>query len=526
VTAPAPTDAPRGNADRPPGRMGDGASPDAPSRAWDGVWDVLLAEVAHFPAAVRELPVVPAPADASAAGLRAWLAAAYPFDAPVPLEVATGDVMRHLRAGTVHVTSPRYFGLFNPSVREAGVVADALAALYNPQLAAWSHAPAACAIERHTLGQLARLLGWDPNPAHATFTTGGAESNLSALLAALSHHCPTWDTGGVAGLGARPAVYLSAEGHHSFVKIARMTGLGTDALRLVPTTARLTLDPGALAARMDADRAAGWHPLLVVGTAGTTGAGAVDPLAAIAEVAAARGAWFHVDAAWGGLAAFVPRLRPLLAGVERADSVTWDAHKGLSVPMGAGMFFCRHSAAAARAFAVSTSYMPPSVPSGMPDPVGGDAAEGPGPDPYATTAQWSRRAIGLKVFLALAELGVDGYGALLDHQARVADTLRDRLRAAGWFVVNDTPLPVVCFTHPEIQAGRLTTGDLLRAVYARGRVWPSDVVLGGAAEGARGPGERVLRACVTSFRSGEGDVACLLEELGAALAAAEAGGAG
>ncbi|MBK6315081.1 MAG: aminotransferase class V-fold PLP-dependent enzyme [Blastocatellia bacterium] len=461
------------------------------------VWDAVAAEIADFPQAVRDLPVTP---DCTVDTLRSWLAAEYSFAAPVPLDRLATDVIEHLRAGIVQVTSPRYFGLFNPSVREAGVVADTLVALYNPQLAAYSHAPAECEMERHTLRHLAGLLGFDPDATHATFTSGGAESNLSAVLTALAHLCPEAAEAGVASLGRRPAIYLSAEGHHSFVKAARMTGLGTGALRLVPTTGRLALDAMALDAQMRADAQAGWHPLLVIGTAGTTSAGVVDPLSSLADVAAAHGAWFHVDAAWGGSAALSPRLRPVLAGISRADSVTWDAHKWLSVPMGAGMFFCRHREAVERAFGVSTSYMPGAL--------GADT-----PDPYATTAQWSRRAIGLKVFMALAELGTAGCGALIEQQAEMGELLRARLREAGWLVVNDTPLPVVCFTNADIRTGRFTTGDVVRAISERRRVWISDVVLGQDATGNPATGERVLRACITSFRTDAGDVECLVEEL-------------
>lgn len=462
------------------------------------VWDAVAAEIADFPQVVRDLPVTP---DCTVDSLRSWLAAEYSFDAPVPLDQLAADVIEHLRSGIVHVTSPRYFGLFNPSVHEGGVVADTLVALYNPQLAAYSHAPAECEIERHTLRHLSGLLGFDPDATHATFTSGGAESNLSAVLTALAHHCPEAADSGVASLDRRPAIYLSGEGHHSFLKAARMTGLGTGALRLVPTTGRLALDPTALDAQMHADARAGWHPFLVVGTAGTTSAGVVDPLSSLADVAAAHGAWFHVDAAWGGSAVLSPRLRPVLAGIERADSVTWDAHKWLSVPMGAGMFFCRHREAVERAFGVATSYMPGAL--------GADT-----PDPYATTAQWSRRAIGLKVFIMLAELGTAGCAALIEQQAEMGELLRSRLREAGWIVVNDTPLPVVCFTNADIRNGRLTTGDVVRAISERRRVWISDVVLGQDATGSPGTGERVLRACITSFRTDASDVACLVEELG------------
>ncbi len=452
-------------------------------------WTQLAVEIEDFTREIRDLPVQ---TQVTPAEVRAELEARYTFQFPIPLQEVTADVIRLLRRWTVHVTHPRYFGLFNPSVRQAGIFADVLTALYNPQLAAWSHAPAANEIERHTLRHLAAALGMDPDAVLANFTTGGAEANLSAVLAALAHHFPEASENGVRELGVRPAVYLTSESHHSFVKIVRMAGLGTRALREVPLTKQLTLDPDALRRQIQADRQGGWYPLLIVGTAGTTGGGLVDPLTELAEVAIECGAWFHVDGAWGAAAALAPRLRSAVAGIEHADSLTWDAHKWLSVPMGAGLFFCRHPDAVRRAFAVSTSYMPEGVSS--------DAV-----DPYATTPQWSRRFIGLRVFMALAELGLDGYGELIDRQAQLGDRLRERLRGAGWLVVNDTRLPVVCFTHPDLQAGRTSTANILAEIYKRGRVWISDVVLGGR--------ERVLRACVTSFRSEEPDIECLLEEV-------------
>src|SRR5262249_33119400 len=205
-----------------------------------------------------------------------------------------------------------------------------------------------------------------------------------------------------------------------------------------------------------------------------------------------HGAWFHVDAAWGGAAVLTPRLRSALDGIERADSITWDAHKWLSVPMGAGMFFCRHPEAVGRAFAVSTtSYMPPSQEAAV--------------DPYSTTMQWSRRAIGLKVFMTLAESGADGIASRIDRQARMGDRLRVRLRESGWTVVNETVLPLVCFTHDDIRSGRVTTTAVLDTIYARGNVWISDVVLGRR--------ERVLRACITNFKTDDDDLESLVGEL-------------
>jgi glutamate/tyrosine decarboxylase-like PLP-dependent enzyme len=464
------------------------------------VWNRLAEEIGRLESAVRELPVLP---DLSAAELRAELTARYRFDAPRPLAAVTEDVIRLLRRGIVHVTHPRYFGLFNPSVLEGAIVGDVLAAAFNPQLAAWSHAPAAIEIERHTLRCFSAVLGLDPDATTATFTAGGAEANLQAVLAAIAHRFPETGAAGLMGLERRPAIYVTGESHHSFVKIARMTGLGTASLRQIPTTPGNVLDVAALERRIERDRREERiEPLVIVGTAGTTSAGLVDPLAEIAAVAARAGAWFHVDAAWGGAAALSPKLWGVLDGIQRADSITWDAHKWLSVPMGAGMFFCRHPQAVARAFAASTSYMPP--------PAGSDTV-----DPYVTTAQWTRRAIGLKVFMVLAQLGLDGYRALIERQAEMGDLLREKLRQAGWTAVGDTPLPVVCFTHPDLEGEKVTTAEILQEVYRRRNVWISDVEL---------RGRRVLRACITSFRTDPSDVSCLIDELEHARHAAREAG--
>jgi glutamate/tyrosine decarboxylase-like PLP-dependent enzyme len=186
----------------------------------------------------------------------------------------------------------------------------------------------------------------------------------------------------------------------------------------------------------------------------------------------------------------------VLCGIERADSVTWDAHKWLSVPMAAGMFFTRHPAVLRRALDVAATYVPPDAPGRE--------------DLYRGGLQWSRRFIGLKLFLTLATLGIDGVRAAVEHQADMGDLLRARLRERGWLVVNETPLPLACFTHPRLREGARTVEDVVRAVVARGRAWISDVVLDGD--------ERVLRACITSFRTSPEDIEILLGELEAALA--------
>jgi glutamate/tyrosine decarboxylase-like PLP-dependent enzyme len=244
------------------------------------------------------------------------------------------------------------------------------------------------------------------------------------------------------------------------------------------------MDIDDLERRLKRDR-----PVMVVGTAGTTASGVIDPLHAIADICRKRNIWFHADAAWGGAAIVSPALRGHLAGIEWADSVTCDAHKWFSVPMGAGMFFTRHRDAVDRAFRIETPYMP---------------ARTPGADhPFETTAQWSRRFIGLKLFMTIAELGERGIAERIEHQARTGEYLRRRLRESGWTIVNDTPLPLVCFTRPKLDVARF-----LRELYRRQIAWMSSVRIAG--------GPPVVRACITSFRTTERDIDGVLRGIAAA----------
>jgi aromatic-L-amino-acid decarboxylase len=417
--------------------------------------------------------------------IRQHLTSRYDFTKPLPLEDAIADVQQMLLKWQVHVTHPRYFGLFNPSVTVASIVGDLLAAMYNPQLATWRTSPAANEIERHTLRWLADKFGL-PDDAISNFTSGGGESNLSAVIVALTRAFPHYPEGGLRQLSSSPTIYLTGGAHHGFLKIARMTGLGRHALRTVATDSQLRMDLNDLARQVAEDRRAGLAPLMVIGTAGTTAAGVIDPLPEIAAFCRSQDLWFHADAAWGGAAVISPRLRGHLAGIGEADSITCDAHKWLSVPMGAGMFFCRHEDAVTRAFESDISFMPGKTHAVL--------------DPYTTTTQWSRRFIGLKLFLALAEQGESGYIRMIEHQAAMGDVLRQTLQQAGWRIVNKTPLPVVCFTREG-----LVTSRFLAELHKRQIAWMSDVQLD--------DGDPVLRSCITSFRTTEQDIEWVVREM-------------
>jgi glutamate/tyrosine decarboxylase-like PLP-dependent enzyme len=255
------------------------------------------------------------------------------------------------------------------------------------------------------------------------------------------------------------------------------------------------MDVAALSSRIRGDRRAGFAPFMIVATAGTTNAGVVDALEPIADLAAEEKLWHHVDAAWGGAVALVPELRRALGGIERADSITFDAHKWFSVPMGAGLFLTRHLEIMSQTFEVAAAYVPPRV-------EGLDT-----PDAYAHSIQWSRRFIGLKVFLSLAVAGWDGYAETIRQMAMMGERLRKELAAAGWQVINHTPLPVVCFVDGEGAASNSPQKieSIAREVLASGQVWISTTRLGN--------GRPALRACITNYRTKLEDVRALVEAL-------------
>jgi aromatic-L-amino-acid/L-tryptophan decarboxylase len=449
----------------------------------ESLWKTLSATIESYLQTVQTLPVAPA-LNGSRTRARAE---SYTFEKPLEPEEAIRTVAQALIDEQVHTSHPRYFGLFNPASTVMSIAADALVATLNPQLAAWSHSPLAVEMERHLVLSIAEKFGLSRDRADGVFTTGGAEANQTALLAALTHRWPEVASHGLRGLAEQPVFYVSAEGHHSFLKAARASGLGAEALREVEVAADLRMDPESLRGAIQRDRSKGLEPFLVVATAGTTGAGVIDPLDEIAGIARENAMWFHVDAAWGGAAALVPELRPVLAGIEMADSITFDAHKFLSIAMGAGIFITPHSEILGRCFATMTSYMPKE----------GEHLQVE--DPFAHSLQWSRRFIGLKLFLSLSAAGWDGYAQVLRNQCAMGKTLREKLTKSRWNVVNETPLPLVCFANAQEDWDLTACQQAANQVAASGAAWISTIQLGANKRPA-------LRACITSYRTGERDL--------------------
>jgi glutamate/tyrosine decarboxylase-like PLP-dependent enzyme len=460
-------------------------SPEERSTLWAG----LVAQAEAYFEEVESLPVAPT---LNPSELQAVLDG-FSFDEPGSRIDVLHRFTKEMKKHQVHTPHPCYFGLFNPAPTFMGILGETIAATLNPQLAAWSHSPLAVETERRLIDAFAGKFGLPQESADGCLTSGGAEANLTAVLCALTERWPGVLDSGVQGITAKPAFYASAESHHSFLKAARTAGLGRGALRTVPVTDELQMDGDALRRMIEEDRAIGYEPFLIIGTAGTTGAGVVDPLVAMNSVARANGLWFHVDAAWGGAAVLVPELRAALSGIETADSITFDPHKYLSMPMGAGMFLTRHRDTLSRIFSVSTAYMPKE---------GEHLAV---VDPYVHSLQWSRRFIGLKLFLTLATTGWKGYAQILRHQSRMGDLLRERLMASGWTIVNRTKLPVVCFTPSNEEWDMAMHQRASDAVVESGSAWISTIMLGGK--------KPALRACITNYRTGPEHIETLLTVL-------------
>jgi glutamate/tyrosine decarboxylase-like PLP-dependent enzyme len=467
------------------------------------LWSSLTEAVEHYVTRIRELP---ASADPSPEAARA-LVDRFDFSRPMSADEAVLLAAEALSATQVHTPHPRYFGLFNPTPTMAGIAADALVAAFNPQLAVWKHNPFGAEVERRVIRELGSRFGYVPEDTDGVLASGGSEANHTALLAALTHGFPQFGADGLRALPAQPVFYVSSESHHSFHKAARLSGLGIDAVREIRVNADLQMDPAALESTIGADRRKGFAPFLVVGTAGTTNAGAIDPLRRIADIAEREKLWFHADAAWGGAAALVPEMRSLLEGIDRADSITLDAHKWLSVPMGAGIVLTRHPEILRQTFHISAEYVPPRA-------AGVQAA-----DAYESSLQWSRRFIGLKIFLSLAVAGWDGYAETIRRMTEVGAQLRRDLEAAKWEVVNSTPLPICCFRDRAFPRDAAKEADYLesivREVIASGKAWISTTRLRKTVP--------VLRACITSYRTNHEDLSILIAALNEARAKLRAG---
>lgn len=409
------------------------------------------------------------------------------------------DALTHVLHGmttyTVHTPHPRYFGLFNPRAAFPGILADTITATFNPQLAAWSHAPFAVEVESYLVREIGHRFGYLREQVDGVFTTGGAEANLTAVLIALTQRFSDYADEGLLGIAGRPMIYASSESHHSVVKAARAAGLGSTSVRIIPVDPAFQMIPSLLEAQIAQDTADQAVPFLVVATGGTTAAGAIDPLQEIAAVCQQHGLWLHLDAAYGGAVVLEETTRHLLAGAAQADSITFDAHKWLSMPMSTSLLLTRHPELLNRTFGVTTDYMPK------------EAGRMPVTDPFTHSIQWSRRFSGLKLYLSLLMMGWEGFAQMIRQQVHLGHLLRDLLAENHWVVKNDTELPIICFTDPVVAEDTDFATFVGDTVVASGQAWLSTYQLGDT---------RTLRVCITNYATQEDDLRTLIDLLNAA----------
>jgi glutamate/tyrosine decarboxylase-like PLP-dependent enzyme len=357
-------------------------------------------------------------------------------------EQILSELWRELDEQGFHIPSGNYFGLVNPAPTYMAVLAEAMVAALNPQLATMVRSELASRIEAETLQWIASRLGWqkrlngekiEPTArlCDGTFTSGGNEANHTALALALSWAFPAWLEDGIASLGVRPVLYTSEEAHHSLDKSAGLLGLGRTALRRIRVNEKLQLDVAALRERIESDVAAGFKPFCLIATAGTSSSGAIDDLPALAEIAREYKLWLHVDGAYGAAALFSDQYKHLMDGIERADSMTMDPHKWLNMPFSCGVVLTTHPRLLEEAFSVEAPYIM-------------EAEGSPLKDSYKLGLQWSRRMNSLKLWLTLRVHGRVAYEELIGRQIRQAQELAAWAQGTKFFeLCNEPRLPIL-----------------------------------------------------------------------------------
>jgi aromatic-L-amino-acid decarboxylase len=373
---------------------------------------------------------------------------------------------------SVSPSRPLFAAYIGSTGLEAGVLAGALGTAYDVNLAA--SAGAVELLEEQALRWMAEFVGYPM--AQGVFTSGGMTSNLTALLAAREQALPGARATGVSGRAA--AVYCSEEAHHSVVRAVEVAGLGSDSVRRIGLDRLRRLRVDELRECLQADRRAGVTPVAVIATAGTTLTGAVDPLDEIAGVC--DGVWLHVDGAYGVPAAGVESTAGLFAGLERADSVTVDAHKWMGVQKSCSLVMLRRAGALGTAFAHQEKYMLHAQ----------DLA-----NPVDNTLEYSRPVRSLKLWLAFRTYGADAYRLWIERTIGHARALAASLAEHPAFeLLHEPQLSTVCFRHVPDGAEDLDAHNLALAerLMRDGRVYLAPALL---------DGQVCLRVCFTNFRT-------------------------
>lgn len=398
--------------------------------------------------------------------------------------------LERARAKAIDTAGPGYVAYIPGGGLFSAAVADFLALVMNRFTNIAMPAPALVQLEANVVRWMCDLFGLPPDSL-GILTSGGSMANLSALIAAR-----------VDRLGddfSKGTLYSSDQVHHSVVKAARIAGFPVASVRSVATDGQLRLDLEALEQAIAADRRSGLTPFFVVANAGTTNTGAVDPLADVADLAAREGLWFHADAAYGGFFQLTERGRQSFAGIERADTITLDPHKGMFLPYGTGALLARDRATLRRVNETGGAYL--------------HALAGPGepPDFADYSPELSRDFRGLRVWLPLQLHGVGAFRAALDEKLDLAHLVHRELKEIDTLDLPWEPdLSIVAFRLAMVNGeARRANEDFLSRINAARRAFLSSTEV---------HGDNFLRVCVLSHRTHRQRIEELIEIIRAAAA--------
>ena len=427
------------------------------------------------------------------------------FQAPLPAEGRSVEevldfVREHVLPFPMGNSHPRFFGFINATADPIGITADYLAAAMNPNC--WGGDHAAVHVESQVMRWIASIVGFPPE-AEGILVSGGSMANFTALAAARRAMTPgNVREDGLAGEGRpRLIVYASDQVHHCVDKAVDLLGIGTRNLRKIETDDRFRIRVDRLEATIAADREAGLLPAIVVGSAGTVNTGAIDPLEGLADVCRRESLWFHVDGAYGAMAALSPRLKPLFAGIERADSIAADPHKWLYVPYEAGATLVREPGRLAATFRKFPEYLASDPESPF-----------PGPAWFAERGvELSRGFKALKVWMGLQVHGADAYARAIENDVALAGFLCNEVdRRPDFEKMAEQFLSIANFrwrpsgrtlTDPDVD--RLNRRIVNRLV-GDGSFFLAPTILKGRA---------ALRVCIVNFRTTREDLTFLLDEV-------------
>ncbi|MEA2204962.1 MAG: aromatic-L-amino-acid/L-tryptophan decarboxylase [Blastocatellia bacterium] len=349
------------------------------------------------------------------------------------LDRFTSDIAPH----AMQISSPRYYGQFNPAPLPIGVWADALTSALNQNAGAWRNGPSSALVETQVLRWLCELIGYGPE-SFGVLASGGSEANLIALKCARDHANQEISVAGLLATNSKLVVYGSEQCHFSVEKSLDILGMGRNSLRKIATDDRFHVRVDELVKTMARDRESGLVPCCIIGLAGATSTGVIDPLEELAAIARENNCWFHADAAYAGALGFSDKHRPQLRGVEQANSVTFDPHKWMFVPFVCGATLVRDGASVLRnAFDMTPEYL-------NEDRGGADVEY----DMFRYGQMGTRRFNALKVWMALKFMGKRGYAEVVERHIELTHYLAARLDELPDFQrVGEVETAVCCFRY-------------------------------------------------------------------------------